>query len=103
MLALENPHCGVSGVPFINSTTGADATALSIACLVSEDRYRKAMGEIRGTANLEAIVGAGRAACRNAFIASVHVLSYSPLFWKLTDDKIGLASIFADILSRMPV
>lgn len=31
MLAREYPHCGVSGVPFMNSTTGADATAFSIA------------------------------------------------------------------------
>jgi hypothetical protein len=38
MLALENPHCGVSGVPFMNSTTGAVATALSIACRVSVDK-----------------------------------------------------------------
>ena len=38
MLALENPHCGVSGVPFMNSTTGADATALSIALRVSVER-----------------------------------------------------------------
>jgi len=87
----------------MNSTTGADATALSIACLVSEDRYRKAMGEIRDAANLEAMVEAGRAAWRNAFIASVHVLSYSPQFSMLTDDKTGLANILADILSRMPV
>jgi len=58
----------------MNNTTGADATALSMACLVSEDRYRKAIGEIRGVANLEAIVGAGRAACRNAFLVSVHLL-----------------------------
>jgi len=38
MLALENPHCGVSGVPFMNSTTGAVPTALSIAFRVSVDR-----------------------------------------------------------------
>lgn len=38
MLALENPHCGVSGVPFMNSTTGAEATALSMADRVSVDR-----------------------------------------------------------------
>jgi len=37
MLALENPHCGVSGVPFMNSTTGAVPTALSIALRVSDD------------------------------------------------------------------
>ena len=38
MLALEKPHCGVSGVPFINNTTGADPTALSIALRVSVER-----------------------------------------------------------------
>lgn len=38
MLAREKPHCGVSGVPFMKSTTGADATALSIAARVSEER-----------------------------------------------------------------
>lgn len=40
MLALENPHCGISGVPFMNRTTGADPTALSIAAFVSEDSNR---------------------------------------------------------------
>jgi len=66
MLALENPHCGVSGVPFINSTTGAELTALSIACLVSAERNRAAMGVIRELKSLKAKLGAGRAACRNA-------------------------------------
>ena len=37
MLALEKPHCGVSGVPFMKSTTGADPTAFSIALRVSVD------------------------------------------------------------------
>lgn len=40
MLARENPHCGVSGVPFMNSTTGAEATALSIAARVASERAR---------------------------------------------------------------
>lgn len=40
MLAREKPHWGVSGVPFMNKTTGADATALSMACLVSDERSR---------------------------------------------------------------
>lgn len=40
MLALENPHCGVSGVPFMNSTTGAEPTALSIAFRISSERRR---------------------------------------------------------------
>jgi hypothetical protein len=66
MLALENPHCGVSGVPFMNSTTGADATALSIAAFVSVERNRATKGENRGEENLEANAGAGRAAWRNA-------------------------------------
>lgn len=42
MLARENPHCGVSGVPFMNNTTGVDATALSIAARVSSLRKRAA-------------------------------------------------------------
>jgi hypothetical protein len=67
MLALENPHCGVSGVPFMNKTTGAELTALSIAARVSAERYLKATGENRGGANLEAKAGVGRAACRNAY------------------------------------
>jgi hypothetical protein len=67
MLALENPHCGVSGVPFMNKTTGAELTALSIAARVSAERYLKATGENRGEANLEAKAGVGRAACRNAY------------------------------------
>lgn len=38
MLARENPHCGVSGVPFMNRTTGALLTQPSIAARVSVDR-----------------------------------------------------------------
>jgi hypothetical protein len=44
MLARENPHCGVSGVPFMNKTTGDVDTALSIACRVSVDRSRSCEG-----------------------------------------------------------
>ena len=40
MLALENPHCGVSGVPFMNRTTGEEATARSIALRTSSERHR---------------------------------------------------------------
>lgn len=47
MLALENPHCGVSGVPFMNKTTGLESSALSIAALVSVDSSRKATGAMR--------------------------------------------------------
>ena len=47
-LAREKPHCGASGVPFMKSTTGAAATALSIACRVaSESRRRCAASERR--------------------------------------------------------
>lgn len=40
MLALEKPHCGVSGVPFMNRTTGDDATALSMADRTSSESNR---------------------------------------------------------------
>lgn len=35
ILALENPHCGSSGVPFMKRTTGLEATACCIADRVS--------------------------------------------------------------------
>lgn len=38
MLARENPHCGNSGVPFMNRTTGEEAIALSIAARVESER-----------------------------------------------------------------
>lgn len=54
MLALENPHCGVSGVPFMKSTTGEEATARSIAVRTSSERQRiwkgvrkRALGAVR--------------------------------------------------------
>lgn len=40
MLVLEKPHWGVSGVPFMNNTTGAEATALSMAVRTSDDSKR---------------------------------------------------------------
>jgi hypothetical protein len=51
----------------MNSTTGAEATALSIAWRVSVVRKRAAMGEKRGVNLEEARKGAGRAACRRAW------------------------------------
>ena len=56
MLAFENPHWGVSGVPFIKSTTGLEATAWSIAALVSVDRDRVRRG-------LERLIRIGREGC----------------------------------------
>jgi hypothetical protein len=96
MLALENPHCGVSGVPFMNNTTGAEPTALSIACLVSDDKYRKAVGEIRGYENLVANIGAGRAAWRKACVAPVSIGKEFLERSALTDDKVGLINILVD-------
>jgi hypothetical protein len=49
MLALEKPHWGISGVPFMNKTTGAEATAFSMACRVSVESRRRANGEKRVT------------------------------------------------------
>jgi len=40
MVVRLKPHWGVSGVPFMNSTTGAEATALSIAARTSVDSSR---------------------------------------------------------------
>ena len=40
MLAREKPHWGVSGVPFMKRTTGAEATALSMAWRVASDNQR---------------------------------------------------------------
>ena len=40
ILALENPHCGNSGVPFMKRTTGLEATACCIADRVSLDISR---------------------------------------------------------------
>ncbi len=57
----------------MNSTTGAEATALSIVAFISAERNRALMGENRGVENLEASVGAGRAAWRNAFKLHVNI------------------------------
>jgi hypothetical protein len=62
MLAREKPHCGVSGVPFMKRTTGADPTAFSIALRVSAERKRAAIGVMREGI----ILDEGRAACRKA-------------------------------------
>ena len=40
ILALLNPHWGSSGVPFMKRTTGALATALSIAVRVASESHR---------------------------------------------------------------
>lgn len=67
MLALENPHCGVSGVPFMNSTTGEEATALSIALRTSSERHRIWNGVRKravGAARAEVARVAARKACK---------------------------------------
>jgi hypothetical protein len=68
MLAREKPHWGVSGVPFMKSTTGAEPTALSIAALVSEDKRRAWRMEGRVKAGVRTACSAegreiGRKAC----------------------------------------
>jgi hypothetical protein len=69
MLALEKPHCGVSGVPFMNKTTGADATALSIALRTSSERSLAWNGVIKRVGAKGRVAGvlarvAARKACR---------------------------------------
>ena len=46
--ALEKPHCGCSGVPFMNSTTGVDSTARERFCRASSVMNRRAMANERG-------------------------------------------------------
>ena len=60
---LEKPHWGVSGVPFMKRTTGAEATALSIAVRTSCDRRRvwRRWCDIRGWRE-EAVAEGRRAA-----------------------------------------
>jgi hypothetical protein len=66
IVAREKPHCGVSGVPFMNRTTGLVATALSIAALVSLDRSLSWRGVRRDRRGIEVLVAIGRATCRKA-------------------------------------
>ena len=66
MLALENPHCGVSGVPFMNRTTGAEATALSIAPRTSFDRSRAWNGVMKRVGAKGRVVGVLARATRMA-------------------------------------
>lgn len=69
MLALENPHCGVSGVPFMNKTTGDEATALSIAERTSSESSRVWNGVMkRAGAKGRAVLV--RVAARNAYMVS---------------------------------
>jgi hypothetical protein len=66
MLALENPHCGVSGVPFMNKTTGADATALSMALRTSFDRSRAWNGVMKRVGAKGRVAGVLAPAARKA-------------------------------------
>ena len=69
MLALENPHCGISGVPFMKSTTGAVDTALSSIDFVSTDNKRSCCIEGCGGCNLGTAAMRcleGLATCRKA-------------------------------------
>lgn len=66
MLALEKPHCGVSGVPFMKRTTGAEATALSIAVRTSSERSRAWKG-VRNRVAAKGRAVLARVAARKAF------------------------------------
>ena len=69
MLARENPHCGISGVPFMKSTTGLEATADSIAVRVSVESNRYCEGVRRMRWDLGSVDARGaevREDCRSA-------------------------------------
>lgn len=88
MVAREKPHWGVSGVPFMKRTTGAEAMALSIAARVSSERRRAWRGEsIRGAAKMLLEVNRGtaeRAAARDVVCSESQLAEYSKfLDWSL--------------------
>jgi hypothetical protein len=92
MLALENPHCGVSGVPFMKSTTGDEAMALSIAERTSSES-RRAWKGVRKRA-----VGIGRAvlardAARKAWEMLVFLSYLTCSFERRTEGIARLANI----------
>ena len=66
MLAREKPHCGVSGVPFMKRTTGADATALSMAWRISSESMRICIGARKRGAVAEGRGRVARVAARKA-------------------------------------
>lgn len=66
MDAREKPHCGISGVPFMNKTTGADATAASIDFLVSSESLRMLCVKV-GVSGWKEERMDGRAAARRAW------------------------------------
>ena len=74
MLARENPHCGKSGVPFINKTTGVNATALSIAALVCVERRRHCEGVSHVSCDLEMAAERGRSS-RGAWHKACRIVS----------------------------
>jgi hypothetical protein len=65
MLALEKPHWGVSGVPFMNKTTGEEATALSMAERTSSESSRAWKGVRKRAVGVGRVVLA-RVAARKA-------------------------------------
>lgn len=65
MDAREKPHCGISGVPFMNNTTGALETAASIDLRVSSERRRRLWVNV-GASGWKAERTDGRAAARRA-------------------------------------
>lgn len=62
-MPLLKPHCGALGVPFMNRTTGAEDTALSIAARVSVDNNRNARDGLEEANCVEGRRGALKA-CR---------------------------------------
>jgi hypothetical protein len=77
MLAREKPHWGVSGVPFMKRTTGAEATALSMAWRTASERSRRWAASERRKGEGATGVAAGRmaekAVCRRAWRDKVSI------------------------------
>lgn len=77
MLAREKPHWGVSGVPFMKRTTGAEPTALSMAWRTASERRRRwaASERRKGEGLMGAVAGRidEKAVCRTACRTGVSI------------------------------
>jgi hypothetical protein len=94
MLAREKPHWGVSGVPFMKSTTRAEPTALSMACRVCSESRRIWTGVKKGFGARKADATGRAAACRRALCRGEggqwELKTSRMSFWRLTDAMIDL-------------
>jgi hypothetical protein len=104
MLALENPHCGVSGVPFMKRTTGADATALSIAVRTSLERNRAWKGVMKRIGAVGRVAGVlARVAARKAYGVIVSFIEKTFMRQSVTEGIARLENITKSVMGGVEV